>query len=167
MSGSAHHAGGEPGGSSSPAAAVTPSAALDALGGTATGPRRAILAGLVAVDRLQTPEQILAGARADAPSTSLATVYRTLERLDAAGLIKRAALASGAVGYAYCGGTHHDHAICTRCGRVVRVDACAASAWQPPAGFRVDSHDLNFYGTCEDCAAAPDAAAPDAAAPGR
>ncbi len=125
--------------------------ALDALGGAATGPRQAIVAALAAADRLQTPEQVLAGARAAAPSTSLATVYRTLERLGAAGHVKRAVLASGAVGYAYCGGDHHDHAICTRCGRVVRVDGCAAAAWQAPAGFRVASHELDFYGTCQAC----------------
>ncbi len=125
--------------------------ALDALGGAATDPRRAIVDALVMADRLQVPEQILAGARTLAPSTSLATVYRTLERLDAAGRLKRATLASGAIGYAYCSGEHHDHAICTRCGRVIRVDACAASAWEAPPGFQVESHDLNFYGMCQTC----------------
>ena len=124
---------------------------LDALGGTSTGPRRAIVEALVTADRLQVPEQILAEARALAPSTSLATVYRTLERLEEAGRLKRAALASGAIGYAYCAGDHHDHAICTRCGRVVRVDACAATNWEAPPGFRVASHELNFYGTCQTC----------------
>ncbi len=127
--------------------------ALASLGGATTGPRRAIVEALVSADRLQTPEQLLAEARVAAPSTSLATVYRTLERLDLGGHLKRMELASGAVGYAYCGGSHHDHAICTRCGRVIRVDACAASAWEAPAGFRVTSHELNFYGTCEACAA--------------
>ena len=160
MSGRAHNAAAEPGGTLPDGAHEAALAALDALRGAATGPRRAIVAALVAADRLQTPEQILAEARSEAPSTSLATVYRTLERLDAAGRIKRATMATGAVGYAYCGGGHHDHAICTRCGRVVRVDSCAASAWQPPAGFRVASHDLNFYGTCEACATAAGAATP-------
>ncbi len=129
--------------------------ALDSLGGTATGPRRAIVDVLVTEDLLQTPEQILAAARVSAPSTSLATVYRTLERLHAAGRVKRATLASGAIGYAYCGGGHHDHAICTRCGRVVPVGACATAAWEAPPGFRAESHELNFYGTCEGCSADP------------
>ncbi len=126
--------------------------ALTAVGGVATGPRRSIVGALLQADRLQTPEQLLAAARTSAPSTSLATVYRTLERLDAAGRLKRAELASGAIGYAYCGGDHHDHAICTRCGRVLRVDACPAAAWEAPAGFRIASHELDFYGTCERCA---------------
>lgn len=130
--------------------------ALADLGGAATGPRRAIIAALLAGDRLQTPEQLLAQARRMAPTTSLATVYRTLERLDVAGRLKRAALASGAVGYAYCAGDHHDHAICTRCGRVVRVDACPPTAWEGPTGFRVSSHDLNFFGTCRACSAVAD-----------
>ncbi len=134
--------------------------ALDSLGGTATGPRRAIVDVLVSADRLQAPEQILAAARVLAPSTSLATVYRTLERLDAAGRVKRATLASGAIGYAYCGGEHHDHAICTQCGRVVPVGACATSAWEAPSGFRVESHELDFFGTCQGCSAGLAAAAP-------
>lgn len=131
-------------------------AALGALGGAATGPRRAIVDALLSADRLRTPEQLLAEARAIAPSTSLATVYRTLERLDAAGRVKRASLASGAVGYAYCGTGHHEHAICTRCGRVVRVEPCPATVLQGPRGFRVAMHELDFYGTCRDCAERPD-----------
>ncbi len=129
--------------------------ALAVLGRGATGPRRAIVAVLVGGDRLQTPDQLLAQARAASPSTSLATVYRTLERLDVAGRLKRATLASGAVGYAYCAGDHHDHAICTRCGRVVQVEACPPTAWEEPTGFHVNWHDLNFYGTCRSCSAIP------------
>jgi Fur family ferric uptake transcriptional regulator len=134
-------------------------AALDALGGAVTGPRRAIVDALLSAGRLRTPEQLLAEARAIAPTTSLATVYRTLERLDAAGRVKRATLASGAVGYAYCDAGHHEHAICVRCGRVERVEACIADAWRSPHGFQVDSHVLDFYGTCEDCVAEVTAAA--------
>lgn len=125
--------------------------ALAAMGGSVTGPRRAIVEALVSADRLQTPERILAAAREAAPSTSLATVYRTLERLDTAGHLKRAPLASGAVGYAYCGGSHHDHAICTRCGRVIPVDPCVIASLEVPEGFRVASHELDFYGTCAAC----------------
>ena len=132
--------------------------ALSVLGGATRGPRRAIVEALVAVDRLQTPEQILAEARTLAPSTSLATVYRTLERLDGGGRLKRAVLASGAVGYTYCAGDHHDHAVCTQCGRVVRVDACPGTGWAAAAGFRVSSHELNFYGTCRACRTVDDGA---------
>ncbi len=128
--------------------------ALRALGGAATGPRRAIVDALLSAERLRTPEQLLAEARVTSPSTSLATVYRTIERLDAAGRVKRATLASGAVGYAYCDVGHHEHAICVRCGRVERVDPCLAAAWQAPRGFRATSHVLDFFGTCERCSAA-------------
>jgi Fe2+ or Zn2+ uptake regulation protein len=129
-------------------------AALTALGGAVTGPRRAIVDALLSADRLRTPEQLLVEARGIAPSTSLATVYRTLDRLDAAGRVKRATLASGAVGYAYCDSGHHEHAICVRCGKVERVEACVADAWTSPRGFRVDMHVLDFFGVCEGCSAA-------------
>ena len=127
------------------------SAALAALGLRVTGPRRAIVAALLGSRKLMTPEQLLSTARASAPATSLATVYRTLERLHAIGRLKRAPLASGAIGYAYCTPEHHDHAICTNCGRLVPIASCPISA-PAIAGFQAASHVVDIYGLCSACA---------------
>ena len=127
-------------------------AALAELGHASTAARRAIVDAMIASGRLETPEQLLHDAREQAPATSLATVYRTLERLDAAGRIKRATLASGAVAYGFCGTGHHEHAICLRCGLLQPIRPCLVSDAPDLAGFQVSSHVLDFYGLCARCA---------------
>ncbi len=127
------------------------SLALARLGGAATASRRAIVGSLLKAGRLQSPETLLHEARARAPGTSLATVYRTLNRLDAAGSLKRATLASGEVGYAYCPTGHHEHAICLRCGRLRPIRPCLISEEPSLGGFTITSHQLDFYGVCADC----------------
>jgi Fe2+ or Zn2+ uptake regulation protein len=139
--------------------------ALAIIGPSVTAPRRAILDAMLGSARVRTPEDLLREARLVAPATSLATVYRTLERLGAAGRIKRATLRSGAVGYAYCGTDHHEHAICVGCGRLRPLSPCLISGAPALGGFVVTTHVLDFYGLCERCAAdAERAAAADGAA---
>jgi Fe2+ or Zn2+ uptake regulation protein len=127
--------------------------ALAIIGPSVTAPRRAILDAMLGSGRVRTPEDLLREARLVAPATSLATVYRTLERLGAAGRIKRATLRSGAVGYAYCGTDHHEHAICVGCGRLRPLSPCLISGAPALSGFVVSAHVLDFYGLCERCAA--------------
>jgi Fe2+ or Zn2+ uptake regulation protein len=142
--------------------------ALAIIGPSVTAPRRAILEAMLGSNRVRTPDELLREARLVAPATSLATVYRTLERLGAAGRIKRATLRSGAVGYAYCGTDHHEHAICLGCGRLRPLSPCLISAAPALGGFVVSTHVLDFYGLCERCAdgagRAPGATTPAAGA---
>lgn len=126
---------------------------LALLGGAATATRRAIAESLLEAGRLQSPETLLRAARTRAPGTSLATVYRTLDRLDAAGALKRATLASGEIGYAYCPSGHHEHAICLRCGRLRPIRPCLISEEPSLEGFTVTSHLVDFYGVCAECEA--------------
>lgn len=148
MSGSTTHA------SSSEAAPADETArALALLGATVTTTRQAIVEALLAAGRLRTPEALLNEARLRAPGTSLATVYRTLERLNAAGSLKRATLASGDVGYAYCPTDHHEHAICLRCGRLRPLRPCVIREEPSIEGFAIGSHVLDFYGVCAACQA--------------
>ncbi len=127
--------------------------ALARLGGTATATRRAIIESLLEAGRLQSPESLLHAARARAPGTSLATVYRTLDRLDAVGGLKRATLVSGDIGYAYCPSGHHEHAICVQCGRLRPIRPCLIAEDPSLEGFTVTSHLLDFYGVCAACEA--------------
>lgn len=143
------------------AAAATPRApevngtvadALRLMGGTTTAARKAIVASLVGAGGLQTPEVLLGRARARVRGVSLATVYRTLERLEAAHALKRVTLPSGEVGYAYCPPGHHEHAICVRCGRLQALRPCLVTETPPVEGFAVTTHVLDFYGVCAACA---------------
>jgi Fur family transcriptional regulator, ferric uptake regulator len=125
--------------------------ALARLGGVATTSRRAIVESLIEAGRLQSADTLLREARTRAPGTSIATVYRTLDRLDAAGAIKRATLASGEIGYAYCPSGHHEHVICLRCGQVRAIRPCMIGEGPSLEGFDVISHVLDFYGICAEC----------------
>lgn len=125
--------------------------ALARLGGVATTSRRAIVESLIEAGRLQSADTLLREARTRAPGTSIATVYRTLDRLDAAGALKRATLASGEIGYAYCPSGHHEHAICLRCGRLRPIRPCLISEEPSLEDFTVTSHQLDFYGVCVEC----------------
>ncbi len=139
--------------------------ALTVLGPSVTGPRRAIVEAMLASNRLRTPEDLLREARRADAAISLATVYRTLDRLHIAGRVKRATLSSGAVGYAYCGTGHHEHAICLSCGQLRPLSPCLISGAPAVGGFAVTTHVLDFYGLCERCAGeAAGADAPGAAA---
>ncbi|MFT3802799.1 MAG: ferric iron uptake transcriptional regulator [Burkholderiaceae bacterium] len=87
----------------------------------------------------------------------LATVYRVLAQLQQAGLLKHARFESGKAFYELDDGQHHDHLVCTHCGRVIefhddtieRRQKLAASA----LGFAVVEHSLTLYGRCmrADC----------------
>ena len=93
-------------------------------------------------------------ARKSAPSIGLATVYRTLELLRAAGSVRALAGADGSV-YVRCHPGHHHHLVCVTCGSVEETELCGAPA---PAvlrrrhGFRAQSHELDVYGVCARCA---------------
>ena len=126
--------------------------ALGLVGGAVTAARVAIVEALLDSNRLQTPEALLIQARTRAPGTSLATVYRTLERLAAAGRVKRATLASGDVGYAYCPSSHHEHIICLGCGLVQPVRPCLIREEPALEGFTIASHVVDFHGLCAACA---------------
>jgi Fur family peroxide stress response transcriptional regulator len=93
--------------------------------------------------------------RAQFPTTSLATVYKTLSLLDDMGEVLE--LGFGDNGKRYDGNKPypHPHLICIRCRKIVDAEAgLAQNLAQEVAqgsGFRVVSHRLDFYGLCPDC----------------
>src|SRR5204863_4406881 len=87
---------------------------------------------------------------------SRATVYKTLNLLHECGLVSRYRFSQGHAQYEKTTDRpHHDHMVCTRCGkiiefensRVVRLqdDACAAY------GFTPTYHSFQIFGICVDC----------------
>ena len=85
----------------------------------------------------------------------LATVYRVLTQFEAAGLVKRHHFEGGHSVFELNEGTHHDHILCVKCGRVdefvdetieARQKAIAAEL-----GYQMTDHCLYMYGVCENC----------------
>ena len=105
-------------------------------------------------------EDILQRAREKDPKISLATVYRTMKFLMDCGLAEARHFEDGYTRYepSEAGGAHHDHLICTRCGKIVEFvdDRIEALQGEVAArfGFHVTSHKMELYGECfdPDCA---------------
>ena len=86
----------------------------------------------------------------------VATVYRTLKLLCAAGLCRRLKVEGGPARYEHLyGHQHHDHLICTRCGTFVEVVDPEIERLQEKLskihGFTPQQHRMELYGICSNC----------------
>jgi len=85
----------------------------------------------------------------------LATVYRVLTQFEEAGLVIRHHFAEGHSVFELDYGTHHDHLVCVKCGRVEEfVDPVIEERQQyvaSQAGYAITDHSLNIYGICGGC----------------
>jgi Fur family ferric uptake transcriptional regulator len=91
-----------------------------------------------------------------------ATVFRTLELLTSLRIVERLDLPSGAHAYVLCDpDEHHHHLVCSSCGRGVDIAdgelARLVSEIGERHGYRVETHRLELFGICPDCAARGDA----------
>ena len=87
----------------------------------------------------------------------LATVYRVLMQFEQAGILSRSHFESGKSVYELNEGRHHDHFVCTSCGKVEEFyDAEIEQRQQIVAktmGWTVHDHAMSLYGMCAACSA--------------
>ena len=89
-----------------------------------------------------------------------ATVFRLLQRLTDKGMVRRLGLHERAAYFTLLiPGTHKDYLICTDCGSIEPITApCPVHKLQEEirqeTGFQNLYHELEFFGTCPECAAA-------------
>lgn len=88
----------------------------------------------------------------------LATVYRVLTQFESAGLVTRHHFEGGHSVFELNQGTHHDHMVCVRCGRIEEFMDEVIEARQLEIarqhGFSITDHSLYLYGICASCATA-------------
>ena len=93
--------------------------------------------------------------RAQFPTTSLATVYKTLSLLDEMGEVLELGFSEDDNRYDGNKPYPHPHLICIRCHEIVDLQAAAAESLTQEAtersGFRVLGHRLDVYGLCPQC----------------
>jgi Fur family ferric uptake transcriptional regulator len=87
---------------------------------------------------------------------SRATVYRTLDLLVKAGLVRAMELGDSKKVYEHIvGHKHHDHLICTACGRTIEFDEHVIESLQQQVcdrlSFRPERHSLRIFGVCDRC----------------
>lgn len=92
------------------------------------------------------------------PSVGHTTVYRTLRLLTEAGLAREVRFGDNKTYYEHhYEHPHHDHMICTQCGKVIEFFSVEIEALQDEmAGkynFRPTHHSLRMWGVCSDCQA--------------
>lgn len=126
--------------------------------GALTRQRRVVLRVIEESGDHLTAGEIFEAARRELPRISYATVYNSLKYLKEGGLIREIGFGSGAASRFDCAGERHDHALCTRCGRIVDFDlpetAQLLRAAARRARFRPESICLTLTGVCSDCRAA-------------
>jgi len=87
----------------------------------------------------------------------LATVYRVLTQFESAQLVVRHHFEGGQSVFELNEGGHHDHIVCTQCGKVVEfMDETIEQRQRKvaeEAGFAIRDHSLILYGDClnPDC----------------
>jgi Fur family ferric uptake transcriptional regulator len=132
-------------------------AALDRAGHRVTGPRRSLAALIASRDGHFTAGELVDEARARRLGDGRATVFRTLEVLEALGAVERLDLPTGEHAYVVCERAHHHHVVCSRCGRTSEIDdgglRVVVSEIARRTGYRVDDHRLELFGLCPACMA--------------
>jgi len=100
-------------------------------------------------------EQVYAQVRTNFPTTSLATVYKTVHLLKDIGEILEIATGDGRNRYDGSRPYPHPHLICTACKAIIDPELSLlpklTAEMETTSGFRVTSHQLNFYGICPAC----------------
>jgi Fur family transcriptional regulator, ferric uptake regulator len=85
----------------------------------------------------------------------LATVYRALADLAAAGDADSLQSKDGELLYRACGTEHHHHLICRTCGKTVEIEASKVETWADEVakshGFTQPSHTIDIFGVCAAC----------------
>lgn len=101
-------------------------------------------------------DQIYRQMKEVVPGIGFSTVYRTMKLLVEAGLVCERHFGDGEALYEKVSG-HHDHCICTNCGRIAEFEDDAIEALQNQVaekqGFLLVSHKMELYGICAQCRA--------------
>lgn len=102
-----------------------------------------------------TAEQVYKILLSEDEEIGLATVYRVLTQFEAAGLVTRHHFEGGNSIFELNKGSHHDHIVCMKCGRVDEftddVIEQRQRAIAKELGYELTDHSLYLYGFCSDC----------------
>ena len=119
-------------------------------------PQRAVLLHLIAAsDGHPSASHLYDQIKAQFPTTSLATVYKTLNLLKELGEVLELGFANDDNRYDGSRPYPHPHLICIRCRKIIDpqvslVDDLTQEVAQL-TGYQVLSHRLDFYGLCPAC----------------
>lgn len=123
-----------------------------------TGEREKILEEVFSTHEHFDAEKILMNFKQKGVKVSRATIYRTLDLLVECNLVKKLSLGEQHARYEHIlGHTHHDHLICSECGKIVEFNSPGIEKLQKEIcdqyGFKETEHSLRIFGLCSECQA--------------
>ena len=124
-------------------------------GGRLTAQRLAMLRILSKSAGHPSAEQIYEQIKSDYPTTSRATIYKTLSLLKDMGEVFEVTFASEASHYDGNKPYPHPHVICTKCARIVDPEfedmAGISQEIARQTGYQITHQQVNFFGLCPRC----------------
>ena len=120
-----------------------------------TPQRMAVLKVLAVSEGHPTVERIYETVRADFPTTSIATIYKTVNLLKELGEVLELGFPDGSNRYDGNKPYPHPHVICTECKKIIDPDLNGLKNLTKEViketGFQILNHRVDFFGTCRDC----------------
>lgn len=131
-------------------------ATLGSVGLKATRARMAVLAHFRARAVPMSAQEAAAGIPRG--TADQATVYRVVQSLLEAGLLREVNLRHGHADYEIVDGSDHHHVVCVGCGKVEEFEDCGADrlsrdVLKAVRSFRsIEEHAIELFGYCKACA---------------
>ena len=129
--------------------------ALRQRGHRITPQRLAVLKILAESKNHPSVEEIYQQVKRDFPTTSLATIYKTVTLLKEIGQVLELGFADWGSRYDGNKPFPHPHIICTKCGAIMDPDFASMQAMTQEmaqkSGYQITHHRLDFFGLCPCC----------------
>ena len=121
-----------------------------------TRQRKVVLKAFLNTEKHVTTEDLYDIVRKKNPDIGHATVFRTLKLMCESGLAEGLNLDGKIMRYEHqYGHEHHDHLVCTECGKFIEaVDPRIEKLQRELAGrfsFEMTSHKMRIFGICKEC----------------
>lgn len=120
-----------------------------------TASRNTIVEIILETDRALEPLEIFEIGRKRQKGLGLVTVYRTLERLEALGLVQRVHQPGACNMYLRAAHGHEHLLICTSCGKAEFFDgddlSCLMDRVAEKSGYQITDHWFQLFGLCANC----------------
>ena len=128
---------------------------LKANGGRITPTRRAVIQVLISESTHLSAEDLAKRIQLRLPDVHLSTIYRTLDALEAVGVVDHVHLGHGRAIY-HLSSDIHQHLVCEVCSSVTEVPesffATLKGELQEIFGFTMRAHHFAVIGRCRNCA---------------
>ncbi len=120
-----------------------------------TPQRLAVLKVLAASEGHPTVECIYETVRAEFPTTSIATIYKTVNLLKQLNEVLELGFPDGSNRYDGHKPYPHPHVICTHCKKIIDPNLGSLQDMTNEViietGFQIHNHRVDFFGTCREC----------------